>query len=417
MLTKRILAILLCLSTLTVGTVAVTGCAVSVQAVDLMEGITPGNASEKATDDIFKRSAAEFAVNLFRQTRDDEKNSIISPLSVMLALTMTANGAKGETREQMERLLGGEIPLEALNSYLYSYTNGLPSEPKSRLSIANSIWFRDHNFTAEKPFLQTNADYYNAQAYKSPFNDRTVREINQWVSDNTDGMIDKLLDAIDPEIVMYLISAVLFDAEWKEIYSDTDIFDSIFTTHDGTKQTVSMMHSTERKYLDDGSATGFIKEYANGYSFAALLPNENVSLSDYVSSLTGEGLLSTLEQAEKAAVRVSLPKFSYQYEIDMRDALKSLGMTIAFDGVKADFSALGHSDDGNLSIGKVLHKARITVDEKGTKAGAVTSVAVDNETIGFEMRQVILNRPFVYIILDNATNLPIFIGTVTNPVG
>ncbi len=415
MLTKRILAALLCLSLLTAGALGMTGCSVRVQATDLMEGITPGSAAEKPVDDAFKKNAADFAVRLFQKTRDSEKNSLISPLSVMLALAMTANGAKGETRAQMEQLLGGE--LEALNAYLYSYMHSLPSEQNAKLSLANSIWFRDQGFTAEKAFLQTNADYYGAAAYKSPFDTQTVKDINHWVKENTDGMIDKVLDTIDPETMMFLINTVLFDAEWKEIYNKDSIYDGIFTALDGTRQTVSMMHSTEGLYLDDGKATGFIKEYASGYSFAALLPKEDVTLAEYVSSLTGEGLLSTLEQAKRTHVVAAMPKFNYQYEIRMNDALKSLGMTLPFDGEAADFTAMGHADYGNLFIGSVIHKTNITVDARGTKAGAVTAISMKTEMAEPETVSVTLNRPFVYVILDNATNLPIFIGTVTNPVG
>ena len=131
----------------------------------------------------------------------------------MLALSMTANGAKGETLAQTESLLGGDIPMETLNEYLYSYINALPSEKTAKLNVANSIWFRDNGFTAENTFLQKNADYYGAAVYKSAFDVKTLRDINNWVKKNTDGMIEKIIDDLDPDAVMYLINTVLFDAE------------------------------------------------------------------------------------------------------------------------------------------------------------------------------------------------------------
>lgn len=206
------------------------------------------------------------------------------------------------------------------------------------------------------------------------FNEKTLRDINNWVKKNTDGMIEKIIDDLDPDAVMYLINTVLFDAEWENIYKKDEIRDSTFTALDSTKRTVSMMYSTEQRYLDDGKATGFIKPYKNGYGFAALLPNEDISLSDYVASMTGKSFIDTIKKAKDVPVETAIPKFSYDYDIKMNSALKVLGMTNPFEPSKADFSALGSSDSGNIFISRVLHKAYIAVDEKGTKAGAATAV-------------------------------------------
>ena len=414
MKTKRWMAAILCLSVLATGMTSLSGCGTKVQAANLMEGIAAKPVSGKAADDAFKNSSADFAIKLFQQTRDGNKNSLISPLSVMLALSMAANGAKGETLAQMESLLGGDIPMETLNEYLYSYIKALPSEKTAKLNIANSIWFRDNGFTAEKAFLQKNADYYGAAAYKSPFDEKTLRDINNWVKKNTDGMIEKIIDNIDSDAVMYLINTVLFDAEWENIYKKDEIRDGTFTALDGTKRTVLMMHSAEQRYLDDGKATGFIKPYKNGYSFVALLPNGNNSLSDYVASMTGKSFIDTIKNAKDVSVETAIPKFSYDYDVEMSGALKALGMLLPFDAEKADFSALGHSDSGNIFISRVLHKAYIAVDEKGTKAGAATAVGTNvmSDTVG--IYRVTLDRPFVYAIIDDATGLPVFIGAVTD---
>lgn len=248
MKTKRWMSVILCLSVLATGVMSLFGCGAKVQATNLMKGVTAKTVSGKAADDTFKNSSADFAIKLFQKTRDDNKNSLISPLSVMLALSMTANGAKGETLAQMESLLGGDIPMETLNEYLYSYIKTLPSEKTAKLNIANSIWFRDNGFKAEKSFLQKNADYYGAAAYKSVFNEKTLRDINNWVKKNTDGMIEKIIDDLDPDAVMYLINTVLFDAEWENIYKKDEIRDGAFTAIDSTKKTVPMMYSEEHSY-------------------------------------------------------------------------------------------------------------------------------------------------------------------------
>ena len=411
---KQWIAIFLCLSLLATGLLGLTGCAAKVQADDLMKGITPEKTSGRAADDAFKNGAADFAVRLFQTTWEEGKNSLISPLSVMLALSMTANGAKGETLAQMEALLGGDIPIGELNEYLHAYVGSLPSSEKAKLTLANSIWFKDSGFTVEEDFLQRNADYYGAAAYKSAFDEKTLRDINNWVKENTDGVIDKIVDQMDPYAVMYLVNTVLFDAEGQNIYRKHEVRDGTFTAIDGAKRTVSMMYSNEILYLDDGKATGFLKPYKNGYSFAALLPNEGVALDDYIASLTGEGFLTTVKNAKEGPVEAAMPKFSYDYGIEMSDALKALGMTVLFDAELADFSGLGHSSDGNIYISRVLHKAYIAVDEKGTKAGAATAIEAPAAGVWEDRRRVILDRPFVYAIIDNAAGLPIFIGAVTD---
>lgn len=195
------------------------------------------------------------------------------------------------------------------------------------------------------------------------FNEKTLRDINNWVKKNTDGMIEKIIDDLDPDAVMYLINTVLFDAEWENIYKKDEIRDSTFTALDSTKRTVSMMYSTEQRYLDDGKATGFIKPYKSGYSFVALLPNGDISLSDYVASVTGKSFIDTIKKAKDIPVETEIPKFSYDYDIEMNSALKVLGMTNPFEPSKADFSAFGASDSDNIFISRVLHKAYIAVDE------------------------------------------------------
>ena len=414
MKTKRGMAVILCLSVLAAGVMSLSGCGTKVQAANLMEGIAAKTVSGKAADDAFKSSSADFAIRLFQKARDDNKNSLISPLSVMLALSMTANGARGETLAQMESLLGGDIPMETLNEYLYSYIKALPSEKTAKLNIANSIWFRDNGFTAEKAFLQKNADYYGAAAYKSAFDEKTLRDINNWVKKNTDGMIEKIIDDLDPDAVMYLINTVLFDAEWENIYKKDEIRDGTFTALDGTKRTVSMMYSEEHRYLDDGKATGFIKPYKNGYSLVALLPNGDISLGDYVASMFGKAFIDTVKNAKDVPVETAIPKFSYDYDTEMSGALKALGMSLPFDAAKADFSALGASDSGNIFISRVLHKAYIAVDEKGTKAGAATAVEIKETAVAVDIYSVTLDRPFIYAVTDNATGLPVFIGAVTD---
>ena len=402
--------------------VNLTGCATKVQAADLMEGVQANTVTGKASDDAFAQSQMRLAVELFQSSvlESKDENVLISPLSIQLALAMTANGADGNTKAEMEALLGGEISLEDLNEYLYSYVNNLPSAEKYKLQIANSIWFRDDEgrLQVEKGFLQKNADYYGAQAYKAVFDDQTLKDINNWVKDHTDGMIDSILDQIDEDAVMYLINALVFDAEWQHVYDKSDVYKGKFTNIGGTEKQVDMMHSEETVYLQDENAIGFMKPYSGSkYNFAVLLPNEGVDIYEYIAGLTGESLMETLSTPQLGMVMATLPKFSYEYELTMNDVLKELGMPSAFSGDTADFSKMAHSSRGNIYIGDVLHKTFISVDELGTKAGAVTKVQMNDESAPMSEWVVTLNRPFVYMIIDNKTNLPVFIGTVMDVQG
>lgn len=395
-------------------TVNLTGCATTVHAEDLMEGVTPNSVT--ALTDLSSGSvdATDFAIRLFKQTNEDGKNTLISPLSVLCALAMTANGAEGETREQMEAVLG--MSVEELNLYLYSYINALPQGEKYKLSVANSIWFTDDDrFTVNQDFLQTNADYYGADIYKTPFDKQTLKDINNWVKNETDNMIPKVLEDIPDAAIMYLINALAFEAEWTEIYEKNQVRDKTFTKEDGTKQDVELMYSTEGKYIEDENATGFIKYYKERkYAFVALLPNEGVTVSEYVNSLDGASLAALLANAESRSVETAIPKFESEYDIEMSSILEAMGMSNAFNVTFADFTGIGDSTEGGIYISKVIHKTYIQVGEKGTKAGAVTAIEMKDGSAGppDEIKQVYLDRPFVYMLIDCETNTPFFIGTV-----
>lgn len=394
--------------------VNLTGCATTVHAEDLMEGVTPNSVT--ALNDLSSGSAdvTDFAIRLFKQTNENGKNTLISPLSVLCALAMTANGAEGETREQMEAVLG--MSVEELNLYLYSYINSLPQGEKYKLSVANSIWFTDDDrFTVNQDFLQTNADYYGADIYKTPFNKQTLKDINNWVKNETDNMIPKVLEDIPDAAIMYLINALAFEAEWTEIYEKNQVRDKTFTKEDGTKQDVELMYSTEGKYIEDENATGFIKYYKERkYAFVALLPNEGVTVSEYVNSLDGASLAALLANAESRSVETAIPKFESEYDIEMSSILEAMGMSNAFNVTFADFTGIGDSTEGGIYISKVIHKTYIQVGEKGTKAGAVTAIEMNDGSAGppDEVKQVYLDRPFVYMLIDCETNIPFFIGTM-----
>ena len=329
---------------------------------ELSKGIQSQEVTGKNADEDFINGQTKFALELFQNAvneSDTGENIMVSPYSVVQALGMTANGASGETKTQMEQTIGS-MPIEDLNQYLYTQRNSQPNDETCKLLTANSIWVCDDSeqLQVKDDFLQTNADYYNASVFKAPFDDSTVKDINKWVKKNTDDMIPELLNEIPEEAVMYLINAVTFDGKWKEPYLDVRNRD--FTTCDGTQQTVKMMESTEYHYLEDENTTGFYKYYQDGrYAFAALLPNEDISINDYIANLTPESFQNLIANPEQTSVRAGLPKFSYDYKIELSNTLSDMGMPDAFSE-NADFSRMAEAS-GQLSIRKVLHKTHIDV--------------------------------------------------------
>ena len=413
---KKLIALLLVFAI----ALGMTACS-QVSANDLMKNV-PAKAVDVLPDmDAGAAAAADFGVRLFKTSMEEGENTLISPLSVLYALAMTANGADGETLAQMEQVLGMDV--DNLNSYMLAYLDLLPETKDYKMSLANSIWFKDDpNFAVEQSFLQTNADYYGAGAYKAAFDEGTRNDINNWVKEHTDGMIPEIIDEIPDEAIMYLVNALAFDAKWADEYEEHQIREGRFTMEDGTRQDVDMMHSEEYTYLEDDLATGFIKYYKDRkYAFVAMLPNEGVTVSQYVDSLTGEHLRELLNNPQDVTVFASIPKFETEYDIEMSEVLQEMGMTDAFDWQVADFSRLGtYNVEGmNICINRVLHKTFISVSEQGTRAGAATAVEMVAEGAMeiVEFKEVVLDRPFVYMLIDCETNLPFFIGTMMNVNG
>ena len=439
------------------------GCAASQASAseDLMAGVEPAASpiDQASLDGPGARGAADFAVALFQQNVAESDNVLVSPLSVLYALGMTANGADGETRTQMEEVLGASV--DDLNAYLHAYDQTLAANAAAAaapiadlddmdaaegaeggtddaeggteggtddaeggteggdaatgpLKLANALWIKN-GCDVRQPFLQTNADHYGAGAFRAPFDQGTAGDINAWVNEHTDGMIESVLDDIPPEAVMYLVNALAFDATWVSPYDEGAVEEGTFTAADGTQQKAQMMSSTEDLYLEDGEAAGFVKPYREGsFAFVALLPPEGMSVQDYAATLTGERLQDILDDARPAAVQATMPKFESEFGTDLSTSLKALGMPDAFDPDVADFTRLSEDADA-LCIGSVLHKTHIAVDEQGTKAGAATVVGMSKmSAMGpDEEKTVCLDRPFVYLIVDQQANLPVFIGTLT----
>lgn len=394
------------------------GCGGKLKAQSLTEGITARTIDTHTDLTGDSTAVMDFAAALLRQTAESE-GVLLSPVSVLYALGMTANGASGDTLTQLEQAMG--MDLTALNDYLYTYRMSLPENTKKcKLSLSNSLWLRDI-FRVDDAFLDTCANYYGAEAYRSAFDDSLVTDLNRWVDNKTDGMISSLLDQPPTDRTMlYLVNAVCFDAKWREPYEKSDIeTGAAFTAADGTRQTADLLWSKESVYLSDDNTTGFMKYYDGGrYAFVGLLPSEGVSIADYVAGLTGGKLHTLLNEHRYGTVEAAIPRFTASSSLELSDALKAMGVTDAFDASHADLRAMGSAPNDQLYVSAVLHKTYLSLDENGTKAAAVTAVVTDTASAEPpEVHRVVLDRPFVYMIVDTHANLPLFLGTVTQMNG
>jgi len=353
---------------------------------------------------------ADFGARLLREIMEEGKNTLISPMSVLSALSMTANGAEGETLTQMETVLGQSK--DALNAW-YKYDTDKSGD---YLHLANAIFIKDDpELTVKESFIKAVEKWYETDIVVTDFNERALVDINRYVEDNTNGMVKNILDKIPEEAVMYLVNALAFEARWANPYNEYEVSQQVFTTEDGREQTVELMYAEEyNAYVENNLYTGFFKNYEGGrYAFAALLPNEGVSVAEVTETLSGELLAGMADSCWEGTVLTAMPKFQTEFDVEMSEVLQSMGMTDAFDDEKANFSGMGTYAGEDLFISRVLHKTFISVGEQGTRAGAATVVEMAPEAAmePEEIKEVILNRPFLYMIWDMETNMPIFMGT------
>lgn len=377
----------------------------------------PGDEPWKAVqlDQRLVHAYTQFGIDLFGRLAAEapDENIFISPTSAAFALAMTYNGAVGETREAMARTLGIDgMTLEEVNRANREWLAALESTGDRRvdLSLANSLWTRQ-GYPTLQDFLDRNRTFYNAEVRELDFSSPSApKTINDWVSRSTRGKIDQIVDNIPPNVVAYLINALYFKGQWTHHFEKSSTRDAPFTLPDGTHKSVPMM-SQQREFpvLRTESFQAVNLPYGNGrFSMVLVLPNEGSSLRVFGRDLTAESWAQWMSAFQEREVTVSLPRFSIEWESSLKDVLTALGMEIAFDGGRADFSAMSPRKPW---IGDVVQKTILEVNEEGTVAAAVTNVVMV-ESASPELR---FDRPFFLAIQDNATGTLLFLGQITDP--
>lgn len=366
-------------------------------------------------------SANRFAFDLFKPVLTDAKgteNIMISPFSITSALSMTLNGAAGETFEAMRKTLGLEQKtLEQINNtYLKLMTEMVPVDKRVVMEIANSVWV-EKKLIVKQPFITELRRCYKAEARDIDVtNPDAVDIVNGWIAEKTHDKITNMLDKLDPGLAMLLINAVYFNGKWRYQFDKADTKEESFYITPSVSKTVPMMHLVENlKAVRHNNLTIAEIPYGQGnYNMIVVLPDENVTTSDVANALTPSiwqewiGLLA--ENTHK--VDLSMPRFKYKYKRNLNDDLINLGMGIAF----TDLANFSNISDSRLQISRVLHQTFIETNEEGTEAAAATVVemiiTVANPTT---VEKVILDHPFLYFIRETSTGTILFMGRVSDP--
>jgi serine protease inhibitor len=359
-----------------------------------------------------------FAFGLLREAsaRDTASNVFLSPLSASMALGMTMNGARGETFEGMRSALGfgtmSQADINASYRSLIDLLRGLDSKVEMR--IANALWTRK-GFPLRTDFVTTTRDFFGAETRELDFADpASVGIINGWVHAGTNGRIGKILEALDPDIVLYLMNAIYFKGSWTQQFDPRHTQDAPFRRADGTEQRVRMMTLSGAKVRSYQDAEVQILDlpYSRGaFSMTLALPGHGRSLDQLVATLDDQRWSHWMERLNESSLDVHLPRFRLEYEQILNETLRALGMERAFSELHADFSGISPRGD-DLFLHEVRQKTFLEVNEEGTVAAAVTSVAMGPTSAPPSFRA---DRPFLLVIRERFSGTILFIGAIGAP--
>ncbi len=368
----------------------------------------------------------QFGYRLFSQ-QINSKNPVISPVSAYLALAMAGCGADGTTRGEFYNVLGNDmLPLSDDMMNRFPETGDWMT-----LSIANSAWI-DDKLVVEDLWLGTVKSLMDAEAVQAELSTvQTMNEINDWIDTKTNGLIHEMLTApLELNTRLALFNTVYFQGKWKHPFEPQNTFKEAFYLQKGQEETVQAdmmnMYRTELEYLSNDFMEGVILPYqqndhdsGGALAFAALKPTGEEDVRDLYSRLTNKVVTDVISNKQTQTVNLKLPKFEVTFDEKLNESLINMGLTECFDEDKANFDQLGKTIRGDrIFINLVRQKAKIIVDEEGTEAAAATEVLMCDRgaIIETELKELYFNEPFIYMILDLETEIPLFIGILDNPL-
>ncbi len=349
----------------------------------------------------------------------ETSNPLVSPLSAYLALAMAGEGARGETRAEFEDVLGKNMDITSA-TILAEWP---VKEKEATLQIADSLWLRT-GFEANREWTDRIEKEYQARVEGLELSSEDAKSrINQWVSENTEGLIPEMLSQpLGEEVILALINTVYFKGDWKIPFDAEATKKADFRTADGNRIKTDMMalYRENLEYVKGENAEGVLLPYVKGaqgreLAFMALKPLGGMKVRDMVSELDPGTVSDMLKGREARYISLELPKLEIESDLDLKESMKALGLKRVFDEREADLTGMGTAPDGNLYISLLKQKAVLRVDEKGTEAAAATMAGVECSSAMEEPYLISFDEPFLYMILDVESGVPLFMGIVDQP--
>lgn len=365
-----------------------------------------------------------FGLDLLKelQGEDQGENIFISSLSISIALAMIYNGAEGSTKAAMAEALNfNGMSLEEMNNGFFNLIESLEHADQAvSLSIGNSIWIeKGFEPRVDHGFRERISKSFKGGIYARLFSDpKTLEEINNWISGKTNGKIDRMIDSIDPQMVMFLINAIYFKGEWVSEFDGKMTSKSVFHLSNGSEVMVDMMYVKEifNYYSGEDFQAVRLPYGRNKITMYVFLPPEDTALESFIEDMDQAQLENSIRRLEPGEIIIRLPRFKLEYEKGgakrLNNALTNMGMRIAFTP-EADFNGMTSTDPARIWIGYVDHKAVIEVNEKGTEAAAVTVGAMITSMPN--VYSFTVNRPFFFVIRDDRSGSMLFMGKIVNP--
>lgn len=364
----------------------------------------------------------QFGLELFQKVAAEagmKDNTMISPLSVSLALAMTYNGAAGTTKTEMEKTLKlYGLTTTQINSAHKALVNALQStDPDVLLEIANAIYYRK-GLQVKSNFVEINQESYDAEVTSLDFNAPTaLGTINGWVANKTRNKIPTIIDSIDPDLAMILLNAIYFNGIWKSKFDAKGTHELPFTFGDGSSKPIAMMNQEAAfEYASNDLFSAIHLPYGKGqYRMTVILPNSGKSTSDVISRLNNDNWNAWMKEFQlKQKVDVTMPRFKFSWEMKLNSLLSTMGMPTAFIPNKADFTGIATGVE--LYISYVIHKTFVDVNENGTEAAAVTAVGISVTSMPIDPPvRFYVDRPFLFAISEKTTGTILFIGEMNAP--
>ncbi len=401
-----------------VGALFMSGC--TGQSVAVME--KPSDEILQSYDPSIALAMNRFGFSVYHKLINSDKNIMISPLSISMALGMTLAGTEGDTAKELSQAMNfGDWPVENVNKNLLSLLYFLrTADPEVILTTANSAWMKA-GFSFIDQYKEDLGTYYLAHTQALDFTDpRTVDTINGWVKENTQGLITEIVKPpIDPLTVLYLINSTYFKGSWSIPFDPDQTQDGLFYRPDGSNVSVPMMHlNDEFLYMEDETIQMISLPYGDNQRIVMniVMPKEMTNLDSRIGEWNVDEWLTQKDKMVQQKGSVVLPRFTVSYETSLVETMKALGVVKAFDPYESDFSRMISPENrDDVSITDIIHKTKIIVDEKGTEAAAVTSVEIGLTSIQEDEFTMTVNRPFLFLIEDQKTGALLFIGHVVDP--